>query len=88
MDAATLSVLGALGVAGITSTGMVAVAFINNRVERTSSADEGVEAVLRQRVELGEDRLEAAGLEIARKNETILELKARLARCICGKATP
>lgn len=88
MDTTTATVVGALGVALISGLSTVAVAFINNTKERSSSAGEGMEAVLRQQLEFGEDRLEAAGFEIARKNEIILELKARLARCICGRTGP
>lgn len=83
MDATTGSVLGALGVALITSITAVVVAFVNNRKERTGSADAGMEAILRQRIEFGEDRLEAAGLELARRNEIIDELRQALARCSC-----
>lgn len=76
MDATTASVVVGLGVAAITSIAGVVVAIINNRKERTGSAGEGVEAALRERLALGEDRLEAA-------NETITELRERLARCTC-----
>lgn len=88
MDATTGSVLGALGVALITSITAVVVAFINNRKERTGSADAGMEAVLQQRIAFGEDRLEFAGLELARRDEIIRELRKRLAQCTCqGEVT-
>jgi hypothetical protein len=98
VDATTATVLGALGVAFITSTATVIVAFINNHRERSSSADEGMDVglktVLEQRIEFGEDRLEAAGLEIARKNEQLSEknelieaLRLQVANCTCGRAT-
>lgn len=88
MDATTTTVLGGLGVAFITAVSAVAVAFINNRKERTGSADAGMEAVLQQRIQFGEDRLEFAGLELARRDEIIRELRNRLARCTCqGEVT-
>ena len=76
MDATTGTVLVGLGVAIITGITSVIVAFVNNRKERTGSADEGVEAVLRERLILGEDRLEAA-------HELIEDLRRELARCTC-----
>lgn len=88
MDATTITVLGAIAVAFISATATVAVAFINNLKERTGSADAGVEAILRERIELGEDRLEAAGLELARRAELIDELRKALATCTCrGEVT-
>lgn len=87
MDAAVASLLGALGVAFLSSVTAIVVAIINNRKERTGSAGAGIEAVLRQQLEFGEDRLEAAGLELARKNELIAELRARLDRCTCEEMT-
>lgn len=88
MDATTTTVLGGLGVAFITAASAVVVAFINNLKERTGSANAGMEAVLRERIELGEDRLEAAGLELARRNEIIDELRRELGRCTCrGEVT-
>lgn len=83
MDATTASVVVGLGVAAITSVAGVVVAIINNRKERTGSADEGMAAVLRERIEFGEDRLEYAGLELARRDEIIRELRAQLANCTC-----
>lgn len=77
MEASTVSVLGGLGVALITGVTAVVVAFINNRKERTSSADNGIEAVLRQQLALSDDRLEAA-------HDIIDQLRRRLARCTCG----
>lgn len=73
--------LGAIAVAALSSATAIAVAFINNRKERTGSADAGIEVVLRERIEFGEDRLEAAGLELARKNEIIRELREQLEEC-------
>lgn len=88
MDATTISVLGALGVALISSITAVVVAFINNRKERTGSADAGMVLLLKERIEFGEDRLEAAGLELARRNEIIDELRRALAKCTCqGEVT-
>ena len=80
MDAATISVLGGLGVACITGVTAVAVAFINNQKERTGSADSGIEAVLRQRLELSDERLEAA-------HDIIDQQRRQLANCTCGGVT-
>lgn len=77
MDATTISVLGGLGVAIISGVTAVVVAFVNNQKERTGSADSGIEAVLRQRLELSDERLEAA-------HDIIDQLRRQVSSCSCG----
>ena len=41
----------------ITTTGILIVAFLNNRREREGSAEEGIAAILRERITLREERI-------------------------------
>lgn len=55
----------------ITTLGVVFVALLNNKKERTSAADQGVEAVLRERVTLKDEQIQDL-------NEDKRNLQARL----------
>lgn len=59
----------------ITTAGVILVAVINNRKERTGAADEGVEATLRERLALRDE-------QIADLRADIVELRAQLAEAI------
>lgn len=62
MDATATAAFASVAATAITTVGVVVTAVINNRRERESAADEGIESVLRERVtlykELYEEQLE------------------------------
>lgn len=78
----------------ITTSGVVFVAYLNNRKERTDTAEEGVESTLRERIALRDEqiqdlrddikgfriRLDQALEEIEEKTELIRLLRHELAR--------
>lgn len=59
------------------SAGSVAVvALMNNRRERSSAADEGVELALRERLVLKEEMVAASQAEVARKERVLTRVMA------------
>lgn len=57
MDVSTTVVLGGVLTSIVSTIGAVVIALINNKKERTQSASEGVEQMLRQQVKFYADRL-------------------------------
>jgi hypothetical protein len=72
--------LGIYGVitAIVSTLGVVVVALINNRKERSDSAEAGIVVTLRERITLRDEQIEDLEQQIAELNEKVAELTRRL----------
>lgn len=69
------------GIAGIVSTlGVIAVAFINNRRERTGAAEKGVELTLRERITLRDEQIVDLKGDIAERDQIIEDRNETIAQ--------
>lgn len=65
----------------LTTAGIVGVAIVNNRRERSGSAESAVEKTLRERIVLRDEQIAGLREDIADKDRVILELLADLNEC-------
>lgn len=77
MDATATVAFGSVAATAITTIGVVVTAEINNRRERESAADEGIELVLRERVTLYKELYEE---QLAENEKLKMKLKERGSR--------
>lgn len=59
----------------ITTMGVIIVAVINNRKERTGAAEEGIESSLRERIVLRDEQIAELRADLAEAREEIEKLK-------------
>lgn len=62
----------------ITTIGVIVVAVLNNKKERTDAAQEGIEETLRERILLRDEQILDLKDEVAHKEQIIQRLKADL----------
>lgn len=62
----------------ITTIGVIIVAVLNNKKERTDAATEGIEETLRERILLRDEQILDLRDEVAHKEQIIQRLKAEL----------
>lgn len=77
MDATATVAFASVAATAITTVGVVVTAVINNRRERESAADEGIESVLRERVTLYKELYEE---QLAENEKLKMKLKERGSR--------
>ena len=77
MDATATAAFASVAATAITTVGVVVTAVINNRRERESAADEGIESVLRERVTLYKELYEE---QLAEDEKLKIKLKERGSR--------
>lgn len=66
----------------ITTVGVILVAVINNRKERTSAADTGVESTLRERLALRDEQIADLRADIVELNSRLDTATSQLAEAI------
>lgn len=69
----------------ITTLGVIVVAVLNNRKERTDAAETGIEETLRERIILRDEQIMDLKDEVAHKEQIIQRLKAKIAELEKGK---
>ena len=77
MDATATAAFASVAATAITTVGVVVTAVINNRRERESAADEGIESVLRERATLYKELYEE---QLAEDEKLKIKLKERGSR--------
>lgn len=63
----------------ITTAGVIIVAVLNNKKERTDAAQEGIEETLRERILLRDEQIQDLKDEVAHKETIIQRLKSKIA---------
>jgi len=64
----------------ITTAGIIVVAVLNNRKERSGAAQEGIEGTLRERILLRDEQIADLREELVHKERIIERLKAKIER--------